>query len=85
MKNYHFDVGDSKDGWIVLCASVMAESRPAAVQLLKNAFENAPTISASVRPRFTRATPASEGVVYLHLYLNLGNLKAEDIDDEGDE
>jgi hypothetical protein len=85
MKRFHFDLGDSEEGCLGLCASVLADSEQQAVQRLQNAFDKASVISASVdrdggyRGTVALSLPDAE-VEYLHIYLNFDNLELQCID-----
>ncbi len=89
MKRFHFDLGDSEKGCLGLCASVLADSEQEAVQQLRNAFDKASVISASVdRDGGYRGSVALElldtEVEYVHIFLNFDNLKTQSIDDQED-
>ena len=89
MKRFHFDLGDSEEGCLGLCASVLADSEQDAVQRLKNALDKVPVIDASVdRDGGYRGTVAlsllDTDVEYLHIYLNFANLERQCIDDQED-
>jgi hypothetical protein len=86
MKNYHFDLGDTTEGCVGLCARVVANSEEEAVRLLKDAFENSALIDASVeRDAQCQGTVAlhlrAKEIEYVHVYLNFDNLSPHDIDD----
>lgn len=76
MKSYHFDLGDSTDGPVGLCARVEARSKAEAVALLRDLLpEELPV--ATGHPR----------VDYVNVYINTDAITETAIDqvDSGDE
>jgi hypothetical protein len=85
MKSYHFDMGNTNEGCVGPCAQVVASSAEEAVQLLKDAFDNA-KVAASVErdgpgTGLVALSLRPKAVDYLHVYLNFDNLSPRDIYD----
>ena len=71
MFSFHFDVGDSSNGPIGLCARVVAATRQAALQKVRNALPELVEIP----------TPDHPDVEYIHVYLNADAITVKHIDD----
>ena len=77
LRSFHFDLGNSNDGPIGMCARVTAPDRRAATRLLK---KNLPEeIKVDIEE-----TGKGSHVEYVRIYLNLDNVRQSDIDGEED-
>jgi hypothetical protein len=74
MKSYHFDLGNSNEGPIGMCARVLAKDKTEAVQKLHAALGEYAEISS-----------ASGAIEYIHVYFNAEAIDESDIDDWEDE
>jgi hypothetical protein len=70
MQSFHFDVGNSNEGPIGMCARLRAETRKEAVELLREALGDYAEISSAAGP-----------VEYIHVYFNGEAIDETDIDD----
>lgn len=73
MKSFHFSLGNSTDGPIGFCARVTAESRDAAVDILRLCIGD--TLEMRLR---------HEQVEYANVYFNEDAITVADIDEEED-
>lgn len=82
MKSYHFDVGNSMDGPIGFCGRIKAESRSAAVALLRESLPQEVDITQRMRDL---ASGERRRVEYGHVYVNSNAIGVQDIDAVEDE
>lgn len=68
MKSFHFDVGNSNDGPIGMCARVQAETPEQALELLK-----------AYLPEEVEVDGNTPGVEYVRVYINDANITVKDV------
>ena len=73
MKEYHFDLGNSNEGTIGMCAVVKANDKEEAIATLKA------TLPSEMNVRIDRDSPETKNVEYVTIYFNLDNIKRQDI------
>jgi hypothetical protein len=73
MNSYHFDIGNSTDGPIGLCAQVNAPSKERALELLHEALGEQHGIEDDELGN-------KEGIGYINVYFNTDLITAKDID-----
>lgn len=79
MKSYHFDVGNSNDGPIGLCASITADSKEEALTRLQLVLE----FHCDGLPVDLRYALPDRGLDdYVNVYFNGDNVTVDDIDEE---
>lgn len=71
--SYHFDVGNSSDGPLGLCARVLADSPEEALALLKAAL-----------PEEVEVDTDESRVEYINVYINDDYITVKDVGDEED-
>jgi hypothetical protein len=76
LKSFHFDLGDSTDGPIGLCASIVAADKQAALQRLRDLLPL--EVDVSISDSFQSARKGE----YVCVYINPDMITVEDIDDE---
>jgi hypothetical protein len=84
-KSFHFDVGNSSEGHIGLCARVTANDEAAATEALQK-FLLELSNQIELHPML-RGTARDFGIEYCNVYTNAAAFSADDIDDvhEADE
>lgn len=70
MRDYHFDLGNSTDGPLGLCAVVRASSPEQALEML--------------RERLPETVEIATGSEYVHVYINTDHMRITDIDKDED-
>ena len=75
MPKYHFDIGDTGSKPLGMCAWVKAESKQAAVIILKDAIWGA------YGEGLIDLKIGDDEVEYCHVYLDPDNITVEDIDE----
>ena len=75
IRSYHFNLGNSTDGHVGYCASVIATSKVHAVRILKGAIG----LEAKIRP-----VEGDERVEYIEVYFNPDKISVADIDEVND-
>ena len=73
LKSYHFDLGNSTDGPVGMCASVKARSKAEAVGLLKQLLPE--------EIQLGRQIESAGQIEYINVYVNPDKITMADIDD----
>lgn len=68
--SFHFDIGNSNEGPIGMCARIQAKTRSEALELLRDALGDYAEISSAAGP-----------IEYIHVYFNGEAIDESDIDD----
>lgn len=70
MNSYHFDLGNSTDGPIGMCARILAHTKREALEVMKE-----------VLPEWIEVTTGDPRVEYIHVYIGEENITTADIDE----
>lgn len=77
-KSYHFDLGNSNQGPLGMCARITAHSKEEALARLRELTDGSTTDGYTV-------SLLDEGGEYIHIYVNSDNFSTDDIDEWEDE
>ena len=83
MQSYHFDLGNSTDGPIGMCARITAKDKADALSILQNCLNDNLQYGAEmeIKVNHSHKPDAHKGVEYICVYISSENISVTDINE----